>query len=430
LRRFLPLLLALALLAPGPAAAVFDLAVTRTTAGRVPVGVLGVVGAPGLEDQLAEARQVLHADLRRSGLFQGRDLGLEVAEPPDRVLGPIRIRDIGVQQAVEVLLWVQLKREQGKLVLEGHIYDAARGKRVAGRRYTGDEAMLRTMVHRYIGELVHLYTGEYGITHSRIAFVSDLTGAKEIYVMDYDGYAPRRVTSDRSIALTPALAPEAKRLLYTGQKSGAWRLYEVELATGNRSAMRDLGGLAISPAWHPRGDGYAVAVSMDGNQELVHVTGSGRIRRLTADPSDDVSPAWSPDGEQIAFTSNRGGSPQVYVMSGKGGRARRISFGGNYNSEPSWSPAGDLIAYTCRRGEWFKICVVPARGGASREITTGAWDDEGPNFSPDGRHIAFSSNRGGRHDIYMMDTDGRGVERLTYNGANNTAPSWADTVPR
>jgi TolB protein len=329
-----------------------------------------------------------------------------------------------------VLLWMQLKKEQGHLVVEGHIYDAARGRRVAGRRYAGSEALLRTMVHRFVGELIHLYTGEYGITHSRIAFVSDLTGAKEIYVMDYDGYAPRRVTSDRSIALTPSLSPDAKKLLYTGQKTGAWRLYEIQLASGERSAMRDLGGLAISPAWHPKGDGFAAAVSMDGNQELVHVTRSGRIRRLTADPADDVSPAWSPNGSQIAFTSNRGGSPQIYVMSGRGGRARRISFGGGYNSEPSWSPAGDLIAYTCRRGQWFKICVVPVRGGASRQITSGPWDDEGPSFSPDGRHIAFSSNRGGRHDIYMMDPDGGGVERLTYNGANNTAPSWADSAPR
>jgi len=416
--------------APRPAAAVYDLAVTRQGAGRVPVGILGLVSQGASEDAIDEARQVLMADLRRSGLFQARDLDLHVAQPPDQVLKPFRLRTIGQDEAVEVLLWVQVTRRPNGLALVGHVYDAARGKRVAGRRYTGPDTMLRVMVHRFVGELIHLYTGEYGITHSRIAFVSDQTGTKEIYLMDYDGYAPRRLTTDRGIALTPALSPDASRLLYASQKSGGWRLYEVEVNSGARDAVPRLGGLAISPAWNPKGDGYAVAVNIRGNQELIHVSPSGRARQLTKDPSDDVSPAWSPDGRRIAFTSNRGGSPQVYVMNASGGRAKRLSFGGNYNSEPSWSPEGDLIAYTCRRGAWFKICVVPARGGASRAITDGPWDDEGPSFSPDGRHIAFASNRGGRHDIYMMDPDGGGVERLTYNGANNTAPSWADAEER
>jgi len=422
------LLLAVALFAARPALAVYDLSVTRSGAGRVPVGVLGVVSDGVSEDTVSEAREVLMADLRRSGLFHARDLDLQIAQPPDQILEPFRIRAIGQEQAVEVLLWVQVKRESGSLVLTGHIYDAARGKRVEGKRYRGGDDLLRTMVHRFVGELIHIYTGEYGITHSRIAFVSDLTGTKEIYVMDYDGYAPKRITSDRGIAVTPALSPDARRLLYASQKSGVWRLYMVQLATGTRSAVPDLGGLAISPAWNPKGDGYAVAVSVRGNQEILRVPNGGRPRLLTDDPSDDVSPAWSPDGRRIAFTSNRGGTPQIYVVEVRGGRPKRLSFGGNYNSEPSWSPAGDLIAYTCRRGPWFKICVVSPKGGASRQITTGDWDDEGPAFSPDGRHIAFSSNRGGKRDIFMMDPDGGHPERLTFNGANNTAPTWADAT--
>jgi TolB protein len=419
-----------AVLVPGPAAAAYDLSITRTTAARVPVGILGVVGEGVKEDTVSEAAHVLMADLRRSGLFHARDLEQHLPEPPDQVLGPLHLREMGLREAVEVLLWVKLSREPGQLVLTGHIYDAGRGKRVDGRRYLGKPDGVRTMVHRFVGELIHRYTGEYGITHSRIAFVSDLTGRKEVFVMDYDGYAPTRVTADRNIALSPALSPDGTRLLYSSQKSRDWRIYQVELRTGVRKATPNLGRLSISPAWHPEGDGYAVAAQVEGNQEIFHVSASGKVRRLTAERADDVSPAWSPDGKRIAFTSGRGGSPQVYVMGARGGRAKRISFGGDYNSEPSWSPAGDLIAYTCRRGGWFKICVVPAEGGRSVQITRGAWDDEGPSFSPDGRHIAFASTRGGRSDIYMMDPDGANVERLTYNGARNTAPSWGATAAR
>lgn len=429
MRALVALLVALALGTAGPAAAVYDLSITRTTAARVPVGILGVVGEGVSDDDVSEARHVLMADLRRSGLFHARDLELHVAQPPDEVLGRLRLREIGVAETLEVLLWVRLTTRGGDTVLTGHIYDAGRGTRVDGRRYTGAPDQLRKMVHRFVGELIHRYTGEYGITHSRIAFVSDLTGRKEVYVMDYDGYAPTRVTADRGIALNPSLSPDGRHLLYTSQKSGNWRVYRVELKSGRRSATPDLGDPAISPAWHPDGDGYALAAQVDGNQEIFHVNASGRVRRLTADRADDVSPAWSPDGKRIAFTSGRGGSPQVYVMSARGGRAKRVSFGGRYNSEPAWSPAGDRIAYTCRRGGWFKICVVSPEGGRSVQITDGPWDDESPSFSPDGRHIAFASKRGGRSDIYMMDVDGGNVERLTYNGANNTAPSWVDAAP-
>lgn len=431
--RVLMVVAALALSVGVAGAAVWDLGVSRTSAAKVPVGILGVVEAEhqgGMDEAVAEARRVLMADLRHSGVFRARDLELHVAQPPDKILSAMRIRDIGVRETVDVLLWVQVGKERGRTVLTGHVYDGARGNRVDGRRYVGDPDQLRRMVHRFVGELIHRYTGEYGITHSRIAFVSDLTGKKEVHVMDHDGYAPHRVTADRSISLMPALSPDASKLLYVSEKSGNWRLYEVDLASGRRTAARSIGGTVVSPSWEPGGDGYAVAVNVDGNQEIFHVRKDGRARRLTRNPADDVSPTYSPDGKRIAFTSNRGGSPQIYAMDARGGRAKRISFGGPYNSEPSWSPTGLFIAFTCQQGSHFKICLAEADGGRAHPITTGPWDDESPVFSPDGRHIAFASNRGGRKDVYMMDPDGRNVERLTYNGANNMAPSWADTGER
>jgi len=430
LQRILWLAAALSLSAGAARAAVWDLGVSRTGAAKVPVGILGVVGAEhqnGLDEPVAEVRRVLMADLRRSGVFRARDLELHVAQEPDKILSATRIRDIGVRETVDVLLWVQIGQERGRTVLTGHVYDGSRGNRVEGRRYVGGTDQLRRMVHRFVGELIHRYTGEYGITHSRIAFVSDITGRKEIHVMDHDGYGPRRITADRNISLMPSLSPEGSRVLYVSQKNGAWRLYEVDLASGRRSALPDIGGTVVSPSWHPKGDGYALAVNVDGNQEIFHVRKDGRAERLTRNPADDVSPVYSPDGKRIAFTSNRGGSPQIYAMDARGGRAKRISFGGSYNSEPSWSPTGLFIAFTCQQGRNFKVCLADADGGRAQPITTGPWDDESPVFSPDGRHIAFASNRGGRKDIYMMDTDGRNVERLTYNGANNMAPSWADT---
>ncbi len=409
----------------GVAHAIYDIGVTKVGAGRIPVGILGVSGDADLEDAVLEARDVMMADLRRSTLFHARDLELHLSDPPDKILGALRLREIGVSEVVEVMLWINLTREGPRWVLTGHIYDGARGRLTLAKRLAGKPEQLRLMVHRFVGELIHQYTGEYGITRSRIGYISDLSGRKEVYVMEYDGNVPTRITSDRNISLTPSLSPDAKRILYSSQKSGGWVVYERDLATGNRLVTFNAPGLNIAPSWHPKGDGYALTASKDGNREIYHVTRDRKVKRLTRHPGDDVSPAWSPDGKRITFTSNRAGSPQIYVMSARGGRAKRITFRGRYNTEPDWSPTGNLIAYTCRNDGFFHICVTDPKGKRPQQLTSGPWDDESPSFSPDGRHIAFSSSRGGKNDIYMMDIDGGNIEKLTYNGANNTSPTWS-----
>lgn len=431
MKRLIPLLALLVWLVTGrEALAIYDLSATRESAGRIPVGILGVTGAAGADSQVLEVNQVFMADLRRSALFHARDLGMRMAEPPEEALGPLQLREIAGSEAVEVMLWVRLEREGARWVLTGHIYDGARGRLTLGKRFVGKEDQLRQMVHRFVGELIHQFTGEYGITRSRIAFVSDLSGSKEIYVMEHDGGAPTRVTADRGISLTPSLSPDAEKVLYASQKSGGWVIYERELASGKSVVSLSAAGLNVAPDWNPQGDGYAVTASLDGNREIYHVAKGRKLRRLTHSTADDVSPAWSPDGQQIAFTSDQAGSPQIYVMGAKGGQARRLTFRGRYNSEPDWSPRGGLIAYTCQDGGFFHVCVMDANGGNPRQLTAGSWDDETPTFSPDGRHIAFSSSRGGKRDIYMMDLDGGGAERLTFNGANNTNPSWAGPTGR
>ena len=75
-----------------------------------------------------------------------------------------------------------------------------------------------------------------------------------------------------------------------------------------------------------------------------------RPRRLTSDPAIDTSPSFSPDGAQIVFNSDRGGSPQLYVMGADGSDPHRISFGEGRYTTPVWSPDGKLIAFTKQDG--------------------------------------------------------------------------------
>ena len=61
-----------------------------------------------------------------------------------------------------------------------------------------------------------------------------------------------------------------------------------------------------------------------------------------------MSPAFSPDGATLAFTSDRSGTPQIYVMSLGGGSPKRVTYSGDYNTTPAFSPKGDKLAYQSR----------------------------------------------------------------------------------
>ena len=128
------------------------------------------------------------------------------------------------------------------------------------------------------------------------------------------------------------------------------------------------------------------------------------LRRLTRHKSIDISPTWSPDGKQIAFVSDREGSPQLWVMNADGSNKRRLTYQGKYNQSPDWSPKGDLIAYTSRDENFvFDIFTVDPKDPTQvRRLTQNQGNNEEPLFSPDGRHIVFSSTRTGRSELYIM----------------------------
>ncbi|MDP7599656.1 MAG: hypothetical protein QGH55_07725, partial [Acidimicrobiales bacterium] len=70
------------------------------------------------------------------------------------------------------------------------------------------------------------------------------------------------------------------------------------------------------------------------------------------------------------------------------------------------------IAFTSERtGDW-QVFVMGADGTGTRQLT---YDDNyhwGPSWSPDGHQIAFSGDWSGNREILVMDSDGRGVIRL------------------
>lgn len=411
---------------------------TRQDFQKIPLGIAGIENLGGSESPEARVKlgtrieDVLKADVRRSLVFALVDLpslGMKVghlgAEP-----------DPSFKQAAEngvsVIVWGQAGMKSGNkdadLSMDGYVYDAGNNEVVGGKRYVGSASVARLMAHRFADELVFRYTGEPGIARTKIAYVSELGTARELFVMDYDGYDPRQLTADGFLNLMPRWSPDRRFLVFTTYRNrNTQDIDMIELATGKRWTLVAQGGLNITPVFSPDGNSLAYSSSHEGNAELYRLdTKTKAVQRLTTHAAGDLSPSWSPSGRELVFTSDRSGGPQIFLMSADGSNVRRLTFEGDYNAAPVWSPRGNLIAYVCRTPKKeYKLCVITPDGQKRLQLTTGLGVDDSPSWSPDGRHLVFSSTVEGKSQIYMIDADGKDLERITFTGTHNSAPSWS-----
>jgi TolB protein len=310
--------------------------------------------------------------------------------------------------------------------LSGEVRDVPGGKPILLKEYRGAAADWRAIAHRFADEVVLQFTGELGVSSTRISFVAQQGRDKELYVMDLDGARLQALTADHSIALSPAWSPEGSLLLFTSYRSNTgpqlWVMYSIG---GKPYLVSGRPGINTSASYSPDGRDIACTLSLDGNPEIYVLDArGGSPRRLTSARGIDTSPCWSPTGREIAFTSDRGGSPQVYVMDRDGGNVRRLTYDVSYTDSPAWSPRGDRIAFVVRSGGGFDLWVAGADGQGARPLVSGG-SNENPRWSPDGRHLVFSSNRDGGRGLYVTDLDDRPPRRLDTGGLVASTPAWS-----
>ncbi|NJD91832.1 MAG: Tol-Pal system beta propeller repeat protein TolB [Geobacter sp.] len=311
------------------------------------------------------------------------------------------------------------------VTFEYRLQESVTGREILAKRYSAVRQDLRKTAHTFSDDILYALTGERGSFTGKLAYVSKAGGNKEIYIMDWDGFNPRKIIANGSINLNPDFSPSGKELIYTSYKNGNPDLFRRELFTGAEANVSHSPGINITGAFSPEGNRIALAMSKEGNSEIYLLTKDGKqLARLTTNPAIDISPSWSPDGRQIAFVSDRFGKPQIFVMSFDGSDQKRITTAGGYNVGPRWSPKGDKIAYCRQYGNGFQIHLINPDGSDDRQITTEG-SNEHPRWSPDGRFIVYSSKRGGKESIYVMRNDGSGVTKISKSGANETHPAWS-----
>jgi TolB protein len=324
----------------------------------------------------------------------------------------------------------------GKLTVQGWLYDVKNtaSPEVLGKQYTDLPSVeaARVIAHKFADEIIfRLGGGIPGIAESKIYFVSDRSGHKEIWVMDYDGSNQRQLTHLSSTSLSPRISPDGTRLAFSSLTKSGWDIQMFSIDLNRLVNFPHLGGTNISPAWSPDGARLALSSSRGGNSQIYICDASGgNLHRLTANKGPDLGPAWNrKTGAQIAFVSGSTGLPQVYTIEADGANQQRMTDQG-YAVSPSWSPNGQFLtlAWTRKYGPGLPgssdIYLMDIASKQWVQLTHDGGRNDYPSWSPDGRHIVFESRRSGKEEIWMMLADGTKLHQLTFTG-RNTQPNWS-----
>lgn len=228
----------------------------------------------------------------------------------------------------------------------------------------------------------------------------------------------------------PALSPDGRSVAFRALND----LYAMTIGEAPRPLMRD-GFYKVDPAWSPDGRTLAYSTDRGGSFDLwLRDMATGEDRQLTHFKDAALSPAWSRDGKQLAFLSQTGG---LFLADVATGGTRRLYEDLWEPGKPSWSPDGRTIAYAA-----FKPYSARFREGLSEILTVdvntgkgayqpilpnqsiGTRGDDGPVWSPDGKTLAlvFASR------LWLAPVDVRGKlsgEPKPINDEVTDAPTWS-----
>ena len=153
-------------------------------------------------------------------------------------------------------------------------------------------------------------------------------------------------------------------------------------------------------------------------------TVSDTLHPVLADGFANIQPALSPDRTRIAFSSNREGSYDLFLMDADGGNLRRLTTDPGAEGEPAWTPDGTRLIYTSTAsGGRPQLYELRPDGRPARAITAEPGGNHSPAVSTDGKSIAFISTRDGNQEVYLMPVDGGVARRVTRTGQRESQPN-------
>ncbi len=159
------------------------------------------------------------------------------------------------------------------------------------------------------------------------------------------------------------------------------------------------------------------------------------IQRLTVNKARDAYARFSPDGKWIAFSSDRNGNLDVFIIPAEGGIAKQLTFHSADDTVLGWTPDSRGVLFTSNRGEDFMPLLYVASIDGGRQWRAGPDMGSQASYSPDGKRIAYNPKgqvywrkyyRGAyQTDVWIEDIAAKKFTQLTDFDGLDSWPMWS-----
>jgi TolB protein len=328
--------------------------------------------------------------------------------------------------------------QDGRLLLRGFLFNVGQPDVASAdlihKLYFGslDEEGAKKVARDFAADILQQF-GRKSLAGTKIFFVSDRTGAKEIWSMDYDGSNQKQMTFYKTASFDPAVSPDGRMFAFRTLVKSGWQIMVHSTESGRKLPFYNMVTSTIeTPSFTPDGKHLLFSATIDGWLQIVQTDlNGGNQTRLSRVRALEVSPQVSPTtGRDVLFISGRSGIEQLWRMSIDGGDIEMITSGEGYVANPAWSPDGQHIAFAWTRGYEpgaYSIFTMDIATKAYIQLKPNAGKNEHPWWAPDGVHLVYQSTQGRVTQIYTMLADGTNSQRLTTAG-NNMQPVWANGI--
>ncbi len=413
MRKYIAMLcMGIAMFITSSAFAILNLELTRGIAGAVPIAVhpFPVQGDMPREDVAA----IISNDLRNSGRF--KVYGDDSKKTDTKVVG--RVLQVGDNKyQVSFQLVDALKDAEQSVLLT--------------RNYTVPYSELRSVAHHISDLIFQQITGMRGVFSTRLAYIvlQHLPNGQTRHILeisDQDGYNAKPLLASYEPIMSPAWAPNGRKIAYVSFENRHTAIYIQDVATGARRLVSQVPGINGAPAWSPNGNKLALVLSKNVSPNIyVLDLMTGQMMQLTNDYYINTEPSWSPDGKSIVFTSNRSGNPQIYKMNLADRAVSRVTYEGKYNARASYTPDGNRLVVLNQDSGLFNIGTLDLDTGMFRILTNSGSDSQSPTMAPNGAMVLFGTWYKGQNVLGMAATDGSIQLRLPARNGEVQDPAWS-----
>jgi len=271
-----------------------------------------------------------------------------------------------------------------------------------------------------------------------IAFMSNMSGRNNLWVVPSDGGFPVQMTVSDQRQSYPAWSPDGKWIAYQSDYDGdeLWDIFLVSPKTGKLVNLTQTREIAESnPVWSPdsRFLAYEVKPKTSAATEIdVYDMIMREVKHVTTGTPQDKgnhNPIWSKDGKYIVYSQEnaKGTDSNIFIADLATGQNTLLTphEGEQLFSANDISPDGKRVLLTSNAANGYQNAgLLDISTEKISWITKDKWKIEGGEFSPDGKRLTFTANADGSQDIYIHDlaTGGSTVLQIA-KGMNR--PAWA-----